>query len=472
MALKPVPKHRVAYLPIVAFIIAATIVTTITALGCRAETHVVVAKIRTALSTGVVTLPPVFERNQKTGIDTFTVCLVLQIATFNYHHDVGYALAAAPYYGGDDHPCDHLADRIGPPPPQLPLDDYWRYWWGSASLLNIALGLGGMSLSAYQSTLKFSCYALILLLGGAALIRYRRAALPLLPLLVALMFGFGLPLFGLSIAQIPGLIIGMILLLIYMVAGIDRATQGWQLVYLFTVGGVVFYFDLLNGNLVALLICFALTRVIGICAFGPPVDCLPFRVKAWPTSAAIVELVAAYCMGAVSVLLLRILSRSIFLGQNPSTVAAEWLDSFGTRVTSRYVHSSKFQLSDASAAAPQQERGLQHALRTLKHLYENIDAGTYPYLGQNAALFVYAVCALVFAVLSGWLVYRARKLEAQRLDIYSAVVLITLIVPVWYCIFMNHAYVHFWMMSRLLSLFSAMAISLALLLAAGRPRRL
>jgi hypothetical protein len=165
------------------------------------------------------------------------------------------------------------------------VSDYWRYWWGSAALLNVAIGIWGLTLPQYQTALKVTTYLAILLVLCTAFIRYRRAAWPFLPLAAALAFGFAIPLFGQSIAHAPGLIIGLLFLSIYMAAGIDRAALKWQFVYLFCAGGVGFYFALLNGDILAIVLCFALIRLVGVCAFGPPRILQPHPAREPPATA-------------------------------------------------------------------------------------------------------------------------------------------------------------------------------------------
>jgi hypothetical protein len=440
--------RQLAFIVIVAFSITATIVISITLVGYHTDNQLVTAKIQTALTDGAVEMPPVFSRNRQTGIDTWTDCLTLQIATSG-HQSLSDALTTSYHFRWAEgtHACDHLSERIGPLPPEQQRDDYWRYWWGSASLLNIALGVGGMSLSSYQSGLTTGCYVSIMLVGTTALIRYRRAALPMLPLSVALLFGFGLPLFGQSVAHAPSFIVGMLLLSLYMIAGIDRLSPRWQFVYLFNVGGMVFYFDLLNGHLAAVMICFALMQVISIRCFGAPKIMWPSQLKLWPTTTAVVSLMMAYFMGAVTAALLRILLRSALLGQNIFSVSAEWLKSLSVRTGNTWT----------DLTLPNSEPDVLH------HLYYNIEVGTFPYIGRHATVLIYAVSALVYLPIFGWLARHWRNLESDRKDTFFSVSLIVMVVPLWYGKFLNHTVVHFWMTGRLLSLFSALALSMIIL---------
>lgn len=435
-------------------------VTTITSLASRVDNRTVTDRIQTDLRTGAAVFPTSYNRDRKTGIDTWTDCLVLEIATLG-HKDLVSALTRAEYIGHAEsgHACDRLSAKVGgaPSSEQPHISDYWQYWWGSASLLNIAIGTGGMNLPAYQAGLKFSLYIIIVLIGITASIRYRRAAWPLFPVIVALIFGFGIPLFGQSIAHAPGLVTGMLLLLVYMVAGIDRAAPGRQFVYLSSAGGLVFYSDLMNGDLVAVLICFAFIQLLSIQAFGPPKSIFPERLRSWPISIAIVSLMTAFFTGAVSMALLRILLRAALLQQNLFTVISEWLADLAKHASYNWVDRSEYQS--------------ESPLETLYRCYYNIDVGTYPYIGRHGTVLTYALCALLYLVICVWAARRSGKLAAGQRDTLLAAALIVMVIPAWYGVFAVHTMIHFWMTGRLLALFFALAPSLALLLMnMRRPR--
>jgi len=425
------------------------IVVAISLIGYHFETETVATKIKTALSTGTAAFPSSWDRNMQTGIDTYTDCQLLEVATFG-HHSITDALTNAyyPHLGEGAHPCDHLSENIGPKSPEQPYGNNWRYWCGSASLINIALHIDGMSLPLYQSALKFSFYALVMLIGITAFFRYRRAALPLLPVLIALVFGFAIPLFGQSVGQAPSLIVGLVLLLIYMMAGIDRAAPIWQYFYLFNAGGLICYFELMQGYLIAILMLFALVRIVSIRALGAPNIRLPSRIEKWPTTAAVASLMAAYSMGVASVVLLRIFIRAAVLNRNLLTVMGEWLKELTKRT-----HHSWDELGPANA-------NLSFALH---RMYYNLEVATFPYLGRHATLFVYALCGFLYLMVFARLAYNLRNLTAARKDIVLAVCTTAAIVPLWYCIFLNHTVVHFFITGRLLSLFFAFALSLAIL---------
>jgi hypothetical protein len=145
-----------------------------------------------------------------------------------------------------------------------------------------------------------------------------------------------IPLFGQSIARAPGLIIGLLFVSAYMAAGIDRAPLKWQFAYAFVAGGVGFYFDLLNGDILAVLILFSLVRLISILAFDPPTVPSPFTRL--PTSAAVAHIMAGFVTGAVSMAVWRIVLRAMLTGQSLFAALAEWraqLSKFSTDIRRR-----------------------------------------------------------------------------------------------------------------------------------------
>ncbi len=331
--------------------------------------------------------------------------------------------------------------------------DYWRYWWGSAALLNVALGIFNLSLPTYQTALQVLTYFAILLVTSTALLRYRRAAGAFLPLALALTFGFALPLFSQSIGDAPGLIVGLLLVWGYMVTGVDRAEPGLQIAYVFFAGGVGLYFDLLNGDMFAVMTCFGLVRLLSGIASGLPraVAC-PF--KRYADTTAVFYTLAAYVTGAISMVLFRMILHGALTGQGFVSALSEWHGELAKHESSHWSESA------FSKHEP--------FLETLRHCYYNLEVATFPYLGRHATLIVYAVCCICYLASFGWLLARRRRLTSESLDQICGVLLIASVVPIWYILFFGHTAINFWLMGRLLSLFSSLAVSLGLLVIMSR----
>jgi|SRR6516165_1318679 len=123
-----------------AFFLTATVVLSLQLLSARVDNARVTTSIKDDLRSGAFAFPPFWGRDLRTGIDTWTDCLVLSIATFG-QKDLISAVTRSNFlkYSGTDtntHVCEHLDAELGGTPIQGETDvgDYWRYWWGSAGL--------------------------------------------------------------------------------------------------------------------------------------------------------------------------------------------------------------------------------------------------------------------------------------------------------------------------------------------------
>jgi hypothetical protein len=442
---------------VLAFVLSVTSVLSLSLLSARVDNPAVTASIEESLQSGASSFPTAWDRNTETGIDTWTDCLVLEIATYG-EKDVVSALARSRYRErfGQTHECDDLLNKVRGPPIEgsIKVVDYWRYWWGSAALLNVALGVLNISLPAYQAALKALTYFAILLVTSTAFLRYRRAALPFLPLAVALTFAFALPLFSQSIADAPGLIVGLLLVWGYMVARVDRAEPGLQIAYVFFAGVLCLYFDLLNGNMFAVMMCFGLIRLLGGIASGVPPTTWVGPFKRFSNTTAVFYTLAAYVAGAISMAFFRILLHGALTGQSLVSALSEWHGELAKYESSRWSES--------------EFPGHGTLIGTLRHCYYYLDVATFPYLGRPETLIAHALCWICYLVTFGWLFARRRRLTSERRDQVFGVLLIASVVPIWYSLFFVHTAIHFWMMGRLLSLFSALAVSLGLLVLMGR----
>ncbi len=451
------PLKKLLVCATLAFLLTATIILSLDLLSARADNSAVTDAIRAALRTGSAVFPPKYDRNLKTGIDTYTDCLVLSIATYGQKDPISAVTRSNHVAGPEDvHPCADLNAKLGDTPiqGQTRTVDYWRYWWGSAALLNIAIGLGRLGLPAYQQGLKATTYAGLFLTLCIALARYRRAALPFLPVAAALIFAFAIPLFGQSIAHAPGLLIGLLLISAYMVTGMDRTPFRWQFVYFFIAGGVGFYFDLLNGDILAILICFALLRLLSVYAVGPSRVFGPGLLARLPGTTAVIHAMVSYVAGAVSMAIFRIILHAIFTQQGLFDALYEW----AIQQLGKYSTSNLHRLS-------------KPLTEYLVDWYHDVDTATFPYMGRYLILFIYLCCSVIYIAMSIWWLRNRSKLSIMQRDVLYSSCLIVSIVPIWFCLFFTHTVIHHSMMGRLLSLFLSLAPSIAILLALTQLNR-
>jgi hypothetical protein len=436
----------------VAFVLSAMIAIALNLLSAQVNNQVVTASIDSSVRSGAASFPTGWDRNPATGIDTWTDCLVMEIGTFG-QKDVISALARSNYWlrPGETHHCNDLLSKIGGPSTQGPVRiiDYWRYWWGSAALLNLAIGYFGIPLPSYQTALQLITYLVVFLVASTALIRYRRGAWLFLPLAVALTFGFGLPLLGQSMAHAPGLIVGLLLVWGYMVSGLDRAEPRRQAAYMFFAGGMGFYFDLLNGDMIAVMMCFGLLRLLSSLMFRPLESLRAKPIERFASTIAVLSTFAAYLSGALSMIVLRIVLRGTLTRQGLIAAASEWHDELAKHESSHWSTSEFW--------------GHETFIQTLRSCYYNLEVATFPYLGRHATFCLYALGAVCYFGIFAWLFAKHRHLTVAGRDRLLAAFLIASVVPFWYSLFFVHTAIHFWLMGRLLSLFFSLAVSIILI---------
>ena len=74
--------HKLPAYAAFAFLFTATIILSLDLLSARADNSAVTNAIRAALRTGSAVFPPKYDRNLETGIDTYSDCILLSIATY------------------------------------------------------------------------------------------------------------------------------------------------------------------------------------------------------------------------------------------------------------------------------------------------------------------------------------------------------------------------------------------------------
>ncbi len=86
-------------------------------------------------------------------------------------------------------------------------------------------------------------------------------------------------------------------------------------------------------------------------------------------------------------------------------------------------------------------------------------------------MLLYTLCGLIYLAIGTWLLWYRQKFEIALTDRVLPAFLIAFIIPLWYSLFMAHAYIHFWIDGRLLSLFFSLGPSIALFIIFNlRPR--
>jgi len=410
----------------------------ISLLSSRVDNAALTESIRMDLKIGAVAYPT--DWNMRTGTIDWADCIAVEMATYGENDFVSaVARAKQPILPGETHTCERLDEKIGGPP-QIPVQDYWRYWWGSVPILKIVIGFFHIRLSSYQAALPPIVYAMIFIMTCTALIRYRQAAFPLLPVVFALMFGFETPIFSQSIVTAPELVTGLLLLSAYMIVAVDRAALRWQVSYFAFAGGLQCYFEQLDGTTLAIVTCFVLIRLAGIRTFGAPKLLWPARLELWPRTAAVLHMMLSYGAGGVAMVLFRMILRIVLVEQNLSALLSDWLA----------------QISKYSS-------GGITALKIVHRFSHGLDYAAFPYVGSHAVWLVFALCGLLYAWLLIWSLRHWGKLEIEQRDTLLASLPIVSLAPLYYGLLPGLSIVHSFFTARLLSLFFALAVSIALM---------
>ena len=432
---------RILAVVTVAIVFITAFVFAIEGLGWSADPFLVSSKITDAISEGGSSFPAEWAQNTITGVDTFTDCLTLQISTHKSRKFQESLVSARYEPGNSEHSCTGLIERLAPDRAGSSVADYWRYWWGSASLLATVLNIDRFTLSGYQYSLKVLTYIALGLVGITSLIRFRSNSLIIIPVVLALIFGYGIPIFGQSVAHAPGLLFGLTFCVLYISVDFLHSSSWRRAICAAILGGISFYFDLLNGNIVALLILFLTISIMATSQYKPA-----SRYR------AIIEtlvLASACVLGAVYLLILRCGLRALVLSLKFSDVMSEWRNALSMRTRN---------------SIPDYNEPYINIIFIGKRLYYKFDYAFAPYLNLLEVAQIYFSGVLVFLVCGIWIAKRFWSVGGLPSGPILSIMFISGIVPVWFLVLANHTAVHSWMTGRLLSPFFSLSLVLLLLL--------
>ena len=288
----------------------------------------------------------------------------------------------------------------------------------------------------------------LILVGIITLIRFREKAFIIIPIILSIMFGYGIPIFGQSVAHAPGLLLGLTLCIFYIFIDSLHSSLWRRATCAAILGGISFYFDLLNGNIVALLILFLIINIIFIRQLQTTL-----RRK---TLIEIVVLASGYVLGAVYLLLLRCGLRAFILNLKFNDVILEWRRALSMRTRN---------------SIPDYNEPHINVIFIVKRLYYKFDYAFVPYFNLMEATLIYLAGILTFltcTILITRRIWRSGELPSGPV---LSVILISGIVPAWFFVLANHTAVHSWMTGRLLSPFFSLSLVLLLLLKDERSTR-
>jgi hypothetical protein len=431
----------------VAFVLAAA--------SARVDTSVIRDKIANAIRTSQIQYPGKSDINDKRGMDTFTDCLVLQATILNHGRlwidmfDTRVYDTLFYHVRPEIHPCDALVDSFAGRPPAS-LYSYQRYWWGSATVARIALGMTGISIKSYRSMILTLSWSTVILTMLAFALSYGRASCVFLPLFISIGAGYCLLTMGQSIAQAPEFIVGLLLLSGYCVLRVQRFSLRARAALYSFLGGICVYFDLLDATvvLIAILLCCELT--------SPYADLLlKFnRTRILPSYKALPREIAVNCslvlIGGCIAIVLRILGYSIVSHTNLLQVAHAWTSSLSYRLSGSLGNESSINAHPS----------LYRLLLALKDARQDPFHGI---LNKHAAdgFYVLGFAAWALAIPLCWKLHRR---GVPSTTVAAGFVIPAALVPVWYLVFEQHTIIHAWITGRLISLFCGLGMSLAVLM--------
>jgi hypothetical protein len=310
------------------------------ALAEKSDTSVIKQKIAEAYRKSQIQYPGKWDIDDKRGNDTFTDCLALDVSVL-YRQQLPmdtfdsrvYLFPVAAPNEPMHHACNELHYVSSHPELQNSFKErsYLRYWWGSAVVARIALGLTGIAVGCYRQLIHFLSFAALGIFVLAFFYSFGRAAAVFIPLFLSILLGFGMLTFGQSIAHAPEFIVGVLMLSAYSLARVrDRSRLTRALCYSF-LGSVCVYFDLLNGNVgaIEILLCCQL--------FAPYVSqLLKGQDQAAPPAQVVKEIIenSAYVLiGGMASVAIRIVGYSFASHTSIVSATSEWLADFAHRVS-------------------------------------------------------------------------------------------------------------------------------------------
>jgi len=325
------------------------------------------------------------------------------------------------------HPCDtvgfHIAGQT------LETGTTFRYHYGSRHLFAVLARF--MGIEAMRSLIGFLGIAAPLALGIAFFIRVRSEVLAMSPLILTLVVGFGYTNLGRNLAHAPGFVIPLLMLSGVVWCRSFFVPASRRFAAYASIASIATYFDILSGPLPFIL---AVTLIVNHFTFnsGRNDNC-------WIRQSAV--LCVLFLGASVFIIGLKLALVAIVFQTNP-------LRDFGRELTIR--------MSSVNDSLASITRG-----QLILQLW-----------GSRALSFLGALPAASLFYISGALCWglSAILLAARRGERYREVSVLamgSLVVLLWYMIFLNHSYVHHQFMARIGVLPAAAGIMALVVLSNG-----
>jgi len=384
--------------------------------------------------------------NDQHGLDACGDSFVLQAAILD-HGRMWTDMFDTLIYDVRALPCDVLVDIFGRHTigPSVDIYSYHRYWWGSAVMARIALGMTELSLKTYRSLMMMLSWLALLLFVAAFVVAYGPVSVSFFPLFISLGIGYGLLVMGQSIIHAPEFIVGLLLLSAYCVGKVQQCSVRVRAILYSVLGGAFVYFDSFDGTvvLIAILLC---------CQLSAPYAARLLNLNNAQTAysyGALAREIVINCslvlIGGCIAIVVRILGYSTVSHANALEVATDWASKLSNRVSG----------GPLSEVEQPSLRMLVWPLRHSRH---------YPFHGVLSEstvdiFYVLSFAAWAIAMLLCWKLHRKGVSPVPALGIVMAAAL----VPAWFLVFYQLNIVHAYLTVRLVTPFCGLGMSLAVL---------
>jgi hypothetical protein len=404
-------------------------------------------KIAAAIRTSVIQFPVDFF-----GRINFTDCTVLMAGILDHGRLWSDMFDTLIYVRGVGvHHCDVLVNIFEGRSVAAPVYvwSYSRYWWGSAVIAKIALGMTGLSIKTYvAATFTLSIIARLIFIV-TFFFAYGRVAFSFLPLFTSLWIGYGLLTLGPSIAYAPELIVGLFLLSAYNVASVQHFPIRARAVLYSFLGGICVYFDLLDDTLVLITILLCCQLIAPYAARLLSLN----TSQAMPSYAALAREIVMNCslvvIGGCGAIMLRVLGYSIVSHTNILEVATAWISDLSFRFSGSLTELGPNELHSS-------------LYRVLLSLARQRQIPFYGFLSKIAADTFYIIGFAAWAIAMA-LCWKLHRRGVSPVTVAVGFVMAAGLVPAWFVVFEQHTIIHAWLTGRLVTLFCGLGMSLAVL---------
>jgi len=327
------------------------------------------------------------------------------------------------------HPCEHLSSLLfdGAPFDLSKIDEkyeYSRYWFGARHLFQFMAGYVSPHPNTIRLIYQAATYTLLLVLVMLGWFRGSFFGSVFCGIPICLLAGLGLSAYGTSVAHAPAYICALTSIVLFVVLDKRLQSSSNRLAFVFGVGAMIVYFDILTGALP-----FALSILLFVNYF------LYTRESESPAPVSMqiarhASIVLAFGAGCLMSCAVRL--AVAFTMYSPQLVTNHFWASAAWRLSARGINGAQITLGSIFRALWEQRSLFFYGSETM----------------ATAVLSTLAVCWLV-AVIAMAAIAVQRRTHAVLSDLL-ALLLTAGVVLAWYTLLPNHTTIHAWIVGRLM----------------------